>query len=339
MYNWVNQLRNEEIGVRTHEIIDKAISIEPAFKDGTEGKRRVWVYHFLRRHDLIVHVRARFSQITDSLIQSAKRGYCRRVMRMYNMQVANPKFLCNINQTPVYMNCASTGTVHRRGEHTVSIRTGRSSPNLVTVAVTFAMDGAKLPLFYIFKRKKGGRIQRTLNAITPTGIVCAVQERAWMDADVMRLWMEKVWRPYVSECNGKYMLLLDDYACHKTSELEDSLKQINTIRVMIPPHYTSVMQTFDVEFNKPLKHPLKHRVGQWRREKHRTITLGDKLPSAKRAHLLECLPEIWERFQCEIMKNALKVVDTFLRKELITVVKRNLNLTFSNQCSKLVCRI
>ena len=98
-------------------------------------------------------------------------------------------------------------------------------------------------------------------------------------------------KAYVSECNGKSMLLLDDYVCHKTPELEDSLKQVNTMRVMISPHYTSVIQPCDVCINKPLNDRLKHRVGQWRREKHRIITLGDKLPSLKRADVLEWISE------------------------------------------------
>ena len=100
-------------------------------------------------------------------------------MTTYSMRVRNPKFLCNMDQTPVYMNCAPNRTVHRRGERTVSIRTGGSSSNHVTV--TTAMDGSKLPLFCTFKGKKGGKIQTDLDAMTTPGIVCAVQERAWMD--------------------------------------------------------------------------------------------------------------------------------------------------------------
>ena len=160
-----------------------------------------------------------------------------------------------------------------------------------------------------------------------------------MDADMMRSWVEKVWKPYVSECNGKSMLLWDDYTYHKTAELEDSLKQVNIMRVMIPPHYTSVIQPCDVGINKPLKDRLKHRVGQWMREKHRTIAFGDKLTIPKRADILEWISEVWERFQSEIVKNTFKGKDKFLRKELITVVKRNLNLMSRNQYNKLVCRI
>lgn len=119
LYHWVNQQRNEEMGLSIQYIIDKAVSIDPTFKDGNEAKRRVWVCHFLSRNDLTVRVRTRVSQITDSVIQSAKFDYCRRVMTTYNMRVGNPKFLCNIDQTPLYMNCAPNLTVHRRSERTV----------------------------------------------------------------------------------------------------------------------------------------------------------------------------------------------------------------------------
>ena len=52
---------------------------------------------------------------------------------------------------------------------------------------------------------------------------------------MMRVFVKKVWKPYASECNGQSVVLSDDYACHRTVELEDSLKQMNTMRVIIPP--------------------------------------------------------------------------------------------------------
>ena len=100
------------------------------------------------------------------------------------------------------------------------------------------------------------------------------------------------------------MLLLGDYACHKTVELEESFKEANTMRVMMPPHYTSVVQLCDVGINRPLKDRLKKRAAGWRQEKHKTITPGDKLPSPKRADVLEWLSQIWEQFPSEIVKNA-----------------------------------
>ena len=103
-------------------------------------------------------MQTRVCQITDSVIRSAKHDYCRRVMIMYNMQVANPKYICNLDQTPVYMNCGPTRTVHRRGERSVSIRTGGPSSSSITVAATIAatdaIDVTKLSLFCMFKGKR-----------------------------------------------------------------------------------------------------------------------------------------------------------------------------------------
>ena len=79
------------------------------------------------------------------------------------------------------------------------------------------MDGTKLPLFCIFKGKKDGKIQRTLETITPAGIVRAVDECAWMEADMMHVWVGKLWKPYASECNEESMLLFDDHTSQKTA--------------------------------------------------------------------------------------------------------------------------
>ena len=96
-----------------------------------------------------MRVRTRIIQIADSVMQSAKRDYCRRVMTMYYLRVRNPKFLFNMDQTLLYMNCGPNRTVHRRGKRTVPIGTGRSFSNRIKFAVTVAMDGTNLPLFFL----------------------------------------------------------------------------------------------------------------------------------------------------------------------------------------------
>ena len=58
-------------------------------------------------------------------MQTGKRDYRRRITTAFYMQVGNPMFLCNMDQTPVYMNFDPNLTVHHMGDRTASIRTGR----------------------------------------------------------------------------------------------------------------------------------------------------------------------------------------------------------------------
>ena len=58
-----------------------------------------------------------------------------------------------------------------------------------------------------------------------------------MDAEMMRVRVEEVWKPYATETNRKSMPFPDDLVCHKTAKLEEYLKLANITKVMIPRHY------------------------------------------------------------------------------------------------------
>ena len=108
-----------------------------------------------------------------------------------------------------------------------------------------------------------------------------------MDASVMKLWYKKLWKPYVCDVEGESALLLDDYVCHKGESLNTSLQESKTMRIMIIPNFTSVVQPCDVGINKPLKDRLKKIANSWRQAQHAKLTPGDRLPTTKRSDILE----------------------------------------------------
>lgn len=201
--------------------MDKAVPIDPSFKNGYKTKLRHRAYFFLLRHKLTTRVRTRVSRTLNSLMLTAKRDYCLRVITAFYKRVGKPKLLCNMDQTPLYMNFAPNRTVHHKGEHNLSIRTGGSSSARIAVAVTVAMDGSKFPLFYVFKCKTVSKIRSSLDAILQLESCAQCKQKAWMDAKMMSIWYEKVWKPYATQCSGQSILLLDDYACHKATEQAD----------------------------------------------------------------------------------------------------------------------
>ena len=70
--------------------------------------------------------------------------------------------------------------------------------------------------------------------------------------------LEKNWKTgYRSNVDGEPAWLLDDYACHKSESLNALLQEPKTMRIMIPPNFTSIVQPCDVRINKPLKYRLK----------------------------------------------------------------------------------
>ena len=56
-----------------------------------------------------------------------------------------------------------------------------------TVVLACAEDGSKLKPLIIFKRKTMRTIQNK------HGVIVAVQEKGWIDCEIMKIWIEKVW--------------------------------------------------------------------------------------------------------------------------------------------------
>ena len=70
-------------------------------------------------------------------------------------------FLINMDETVVHFNYPPTRTVHTKGKKTASVNIQGGSLR-VTVAVSIAMNGTKLPLFLIFMGKLGGSVEKSL---------------------------------------------------------------------------------------------------------------------------------------------------------------------------------
>ena len=306
LYDWVTEQREAELAVSTLEIIDKALSINPQFKNGNAITLQNWVYRFMKRHSLSVRSRTRVSQVTQSAMQSVRQQYCRHVMTSYANNINNPHYLINMDETAIYLNCSPKRTVHSKGEKTVPIMLGGTSGMRFTLAVSVAMDGTKLPLFAIFKGTPGGSIDRQLPSILPGGIIGCVQSKAWMDDRTMAIWYNKVYKPYIAGYTGNSGLILDDFICHKSDNMKQKMNSDNTMLYMIPPHYTGLLQPCDVGINKSLKDRLRKKASDWRRMKNRGLPRGEKVPAPTRYDVLQWLKTIWDAFPVQIVKNSFK---------------------------------
>ena len=70
--------------------------------------------------------------------------------------------------------------------HTRKNNTLGNEKDRMTVVLACAGDGSKLKALIIFKCKTLPKIQNK------HGIVVAVQEKGWMDIEIMKIWIEKV---------------------------------------------------------------------------------------------------------------------------------------------------
>jgi hypothetical protein len=71
---------------------------------------------------------------------------------------SRPRFIINMDQTPVYFSMSSKRTLEVIWKKTIQICTSTNDTMRVTVAVTITVDGTRLLSTLVFKGKPAGRM-------------------------------------------------------------------------------------------------------------------------------------------------------------------------------------
>ena len=142
--------RDVEIAVSMIDVADKAMSLDASFHGGNYNKVMRWTFDFMKRHLLYVRTSTCRNKITSATMQYVQQDFSRRLITWYSGFVRNPRFLVNMDEKDVYLNCSPNRAVHPTGEKTLSIMVGGTSSARFTLAVAITMDGTKFPLFVTF---------------------------------------------------------------------------------------------------------------------------------------------------------------------------------------------
>jgi DDE superfamily endonuclease len=181
----------------------------------------------------------------------------------------------NMDETNMYFDQKGRLTLANKGDKTINA-TGTGSSQRCTVVLAATLSGEKLPPFVIFKGTPGARgnsVERELETFGyPTSCTFAVQEKAWMDAATFLVWVERNWKPF---CAGKEktILIMDHHTSHLTEECRRAVEECGTEIILIPPGYTSKLQTMDVGINKPFKGYARRRYITFLRNRTSTTEL------------------------------------------------------------------
>ena len=79
--------REQELAVSTADIIDHAVHLCPAFKNGNESYLKSWVYKFMKRYNLTSRRITRKSQILNATMDQVKQDFCKRVMHILHNRI------------------------------------------------------------------------------------------------------------------------------------------------------------------------------------------------------------------------------------------------------------
>ena len=188
------------VAVSTQLIRMKAQSLikehNPNFK-GSEG----WVRKFLSKNKLVLRMRTHISQNLPKDLEEKIKEFRETVRKIWEKSDYPLEFICNMNETPLFLDSVPRKVVDKKGKKTIHVRTTGSEKNKITVTLCCSAAGTILSPFVVFK----GMTMRPLKDVTiPDGVVATTQKKAWMDEARMIQWIRKVWVPYIS---GKPALL------------------------------------------------------------------------------------------------------------------------------------
>ncbi|KAE9264982.1 hypothetical protein PR003_g32604 [Phytophthora rubi] len=270
-----------------------------------------WVYPFLKRHRLSIRRRTRVGQKLSGHLESVRQEFVEAVNERFaaggTLENTPPALRVNMDETAVFFEMTANTTINSKNARTVSIRSTGSNARRLTACVACAEDGTKLPLFVVFKAKASATIEKKLDQILPPNVYGCCQENGWMDERGCRIWMEKVWKPYVTDLPSS-LLMLDEFKCHMQTSFVRGLNDLGTEVEIIPGGYTCVLQPCDVGINKPLKDGIRTQYNAWSITKMDGLKGDAKGPAPEREDIVAWLLHAWESVSEDSVKNTFSYI-------------------------------
>lgn len=246
IHAWVLQRRDRNLAVSTHDIQMYAKEViqphSPQFK-ASYG----WVQKFMKRNNLTLRAKTSQSQKLPGSYETDVTSFREFIGR--NRRRQDPSYIMNMDETPLYFDNVPNRTVEQVGAKSVKVRTTGGEKKRCTVVLGITHTGEFMKTMVIFKGK------RKLKLNHPDNIIVRVQEKGWMNEQLMLEWIDLCLRPHTDRRPS--MLVLDSFRGHLTSEVSEAMKKTNTIPAVIPGGCTPLLQPLDVSINKPFKDQAK----------------------------------------------------------------------------------
>jgi hypothetical protein len=170
-----------------------------------------------------------------------------------------------MDQTPIPFTYNSRKTLEVVGRRTVHVRKSTNDTKRATFDMTVTASGQMLKPLIGFKGARNGRIVQREFPTYINDMIYSCQPNAWMDEEVMLLWVDTVLSPHIATAPDGVIpiLFLDSYRCHMMASVVTRIQELGVEVEHIPGGCTSLCQPVDIGINKPFKNRIRDQWEQW----------------------------------------------------------------------------
>lgn len=145
--------REQGVAVSRHTVVLKASKLLPGFSVKTGTAKYAAVRRFLRLHNLVYRIGTHVSQKAPELAHDDAIDFVKIIRPFLHGPSRDPRWILNMDQTPVFYSMHEKYTLNRKGARTVNVRCSKNESERITVAVTISAAGDVLAPTIVFKGK------------------------------------------------------------------------------------------------------------------------------------------------------------------------------------------
>jgi hypothetical protein len=216
------------------------------------------ILKFLDRHDLSTRSATHKAQ-ENNKTKEHKAQIVGNYLKQLDGMISKfePQYIIQMDETPTYIDMITSRTIDTVGKKSIEVSHTGQLKSRFTSVITIAANGYRLPTYLVLRKLK----KPPSNLVTNTNISIHVSDSGFMDSFLMEDYIDRVIVPYIG--NNECLLVLDDYAAHKTASVIAHMKSKNITPFLIPGGLTFCLQPLDVSINKPFKDELRKQWKFW----------------------------------------------------------------------------
>lgn len=297
---YILDVRRSGYSITTKAIIAYIYSLSDEYSKYSYDRLRFMVRGLLEKYNLSIrkasHIGQPLPNDVDDLIYTFLFQVTRqrKILHINDFQLNR---IINCDETCIFYENPSTNTIDIKGNKEVIINTEGNEDKKISVLLTIAGDGTKLPPYLIFKGKEEKSTEKDLQKnehVLNQKVFACCQRRAWCDTSIFLKWYHQVYLHYEKNViKQKCLLILDKCPSHFNEEVNDQFKENKTYYVYIPGGLTRYLQPLDLGINMPFKSALKSEYLINKANEIKNKNMPKASPKIQRDNIINIINDVW----------------------------------------------